>query len=264
MCCRPSVLGQHAPPQRHSNFPSPTRRRLAALWPTVSNLERVGGGQARKGHTGSDGVMRNEDNPRARSSPLFAYWHHVATACAFASTSASFISDSSSVRTGRFSGTAVPPFIVQVVHKVVVRHRLLVNVPRINFEVEVSELEIIRWRQFDSGNINRQFRQGGGGSDTPKRIREALMVKLQCWSYEGEYRWIADKDRDVGKLPRGKRYLKIHYDADRVKAIIFGCRASSKFKTYIRRNLPSATKYKQAVEGKDTIEIIPFDLRKHH
>ncbi len=100
-----------------------------------------------------------------------------------------------------------------------------------------------------------------GGSDTPKRVREALMVKLRCWSYEGEYRWIADKD--IGKLPRGKRFVKIQYDADRVKAIIFGCRASSKLKTYICRNLPPATKYKQAIEGRDAIEIVPFDRRKH-
>jgi hypothetical protein len=94
-----------------------------------------------------------------------------------------------------------------------------------------------------------------------ERIHDALLVKLQCWSYEGEYRWLASNA--MGQVPKGERFIKIKYDPQQVKTVIYGCRMPAKVKTYIRKNLPFDTEFKQAVERKDYIEIVPFDEHMH-
>jgi len=99
------------------------------------------------------------------------------------------------------------------------------------------------------------------GSDFGARIHDALLVKLDCWAYEGEYRWIATNE--MGRVPRGDKFIKIPYDPEWVKAIIFGCRMRPEVKTYIRKNLPFSTEFKQAMERKDRIEVVAFDELSH-
>jgi hypothetical protein len=78
---------------------------------------------------------------------------------------------------------------------------------------------------------------------------------MNRWGSEGEYRWIAGNG--MGQLPKGSKFMKMPYDPEWVKAVIFGCRTSSDVKAYIRENLPFATQFKQAIETKDRIEVVP-------
>jgi hypothetical protein len=87
------------------------------------------------------------------------------------------------------------------------------------------------------------------------RIHEALHVKRNHWAYEGEYRWIAGNG--MGQLSKGSKFMKVPYDPIWVKAIIFGCRTSDEVKAYIKSNLPFSTDFKQAIEVKDRIEVVP-------
>jgi hypothetical protein len=99
------------------------------------------------------------------------------------------------------------------------------------------------------------------GAELGARVHDALLVKLNCWAYEGEYRWIANND--MGRVPKGAKFIPISYDSQWVKAIIFGCRTPTHVKTYIRERLPFTTEFKQAIEAKDHIEIVPFSEHSH-
>lgn len=101
-------------------------------------------------------------------------------------------------------------------------------------------------------------------TDLGERIHSALLVKLRCWSYEGEYRWIADNA--MGRVPKGQRAIELKYDPQQVRAVIFGCRMSPRVKTYIvktLRELRRTIELQQAIEMKDCIEIVPFDEHTH-
>lgn len=102
---------------------------------------------------------------------------------------------------------------------------------------------------------------GFTGVEFGQRISDALLVKLNCWAYEGEYRWLASNA--MGRVPKGAKFIKIPYDPTWIKAIIFGCRMPVGVKTHIREHLPFSTEFKQAIEGRDSIEIVPFDPRIH-
>jgi hypothetical protein len=98
-------------------------------------------------------------------------------------------------------------------------------------------------------------------ADLGHKIHDALLVKLQCWSYEGEYRWIASNA--MGRVPKDPGYIKIKYGPEQVKAVIFGCRMSPTVKTHLLEKLPFRTEFQQAVEMKDHIAIVRFDEHKH-
>jgi hypothetical protein len=99
------------------------------------------------------------------------------------------------------------------------------------------------------------------GVELGERVRAALLVKLEFWAYEGEYRWIADNA--MGRIPVGTKFIKVPYPSDWIKAIIFGCRTSSRTRLYIREHLPFKTELKQAIEKRDLIDIVPFDESLH-
>jgi Protein of unknown function (DUF2971) len=102
---------------------------------------------------------------------------------------------------------------------------------------------------------------GLSGAEFGERIHQALLVKLDYWAYEGEFRWFANNE--MGRVPKNAKFLKIPYEPQWVKAIIFGCRTPAHLKVYIRENLPFMTEFKQAIEGKDSIAVVPFDERLH-
>ena len=118
--------------------------------------------------------------------------------------------------------------------------------------------------QIDSIRLFDLLKYNNLGIDTDdklaEQIRNALLVKLECWSYEGEYRWIAAKDN----VTKDRQYrMEKKYDPEQIKAIIFGCRMSSRVKSYILDQIPFSTKFKQAVEMRDSIEIVDFDEKAH-
>lgn len=92
------------------------------------------------------------------------------------------------------------------------------------------------------------------GLQMGKKIKDALLIKLKEWAYEGEYRLHLSSDLDSDNLKDG--YKNVQYTSDFVESIIFGCRTPSKIKKYIVDNMPYQVKYKEAVERRSVIEII--------
>lgn len=93
------------------------------------------------------------------------------------------------------------------------------------------------------------------------KMKNALLVKLEEWRDEREYRWIlSDK---MGIVPKGEKYIKIEYAPRKVKSIIFGCRMLDDVKKYIIKNLPFTTLFKQAIETKNTIEVRDFNSNEY-
>ena len=134
----------------------------------------------------------------------------------------------------------------------------------IEFEYSDEQPTQVRYQsEIDSISLSDLLKYNNLGIDTDdklaEQIRNALFVKLECWSYEGEYRWISAQD----KVTKDQQYrMEKQYNPEQVKAIIFGCRMSSHVKSYIMENLPFSTKFQQAREMKDNIEIVDFDANR--
>lgn len=123
----------------------------------------------------------------------------------------------------------------------------------VNYQKDIGSVNLIDIIMY-SGSIitNKKF-----GID----VRNALLVKLEEWKYESEYRWIASNS--MGRVPKGGKFIKVKYEPRKVKSIIFGCRMIPDVKKYIIKNLPFTTVFKQAIETKNTIEVIDFDDKKN-
>ncbi|WP_190275153.1 DUF2971 domain-containing protein [Collimonas fungivorans] len=91
-----------------------------------------------------------------------------------------------------------------------------------------------------------------------KKVVAALRVKLKEWSYEDEYRYLANDENS--RIPAGKLRKEVYYQPEFVEAIIFGCRMEERVKRYIIQNMPYPVKYKQAQEGMSTVNIVDSDL----
>jgi len=110
-------------------------------------------------------------------------------------------------------------------------------------EIELSDL--IRMHVYS--DIKDGFQMGD-------KIKTALLIKLEEWAYEDEYRLHLRSDLDSVNFKNG--YKNVQYTSDCVESIIFGCRTPGKIKQYIVDNMPYQVKYKEAVERKSVIEII--------
>ena len=93
------------------------------------------------------------------------------------------------------------------------------------------------------------------------RIKNLLIQKLIYWNYEDEYRIIASKS--LGSIKLGENFTKIKYSAKFVNSIIFGVRMENRVKQFIMNNFPFKTDFKQAVEGKNKVKIVPFNPNRH-
>lgn len=87
-------------------------------------------------------------------------------------------------------------------------------------------------------------------------IQKALLVKLNEWKYEKEYRVFPSHElRDPHLLNNGQIAL-IPYEPGWVESIIFGCRMPKHIQKYIIDHYPHKTKFKIAVERMSYIDII--------
>jgi hypothetical protein len=85
----------------------------------------------------------------------------------------------------------------------------------------------------------------------------ALHSKLVEWEYESEYRFLADKH--LGRITSGQNFIKVDYDANFVESVIFGCRMDTSIKKYIIANMPTGTKFKQSVVGRNSMRVVPYN-----
>ena len=133
-----------------------------------------------------------------------------------------------------------------------------------NFDENENPLEVTYQKDIGSVNFIDIFMYNMGITTSKKfgiDTRNALLVKLEEWQHESEYRWIASNL--MGSVPKGEKFIKIKYEPRKVKSIIFGCRMMPNVKKYIINNLPFTRLFKQAIEAKNCIEIIDFDPKKH-
>ncbi|MEB7712354.1 DUF2971 domain-containing protein [Kluyvera cryocrescens] len=86
---------------------------------------------------------------------------------------------------------------------------------------------------------------------------DALHSKLLEWEYESEYRFLADKS--LGRITSGQNFIKVDYDPDFVESVIFGCRMDSSIKEYIIANMPTGTKFKQSIVGRNSMRVVPYN-----
>jgi hypothetical protein len=68
----------------------------------------------------------------------------------------------------------------------------------------------------------------------------------------------------MGHLAPGQKWISLSFPEQvRVSAVIFGRRMQASVKNFIRKELPYKTEFRQAMERKDFIEIVPFDENQH-
>jgi hypothetical protein len=124
---------------------------------------------------------------------------------------------------------------------------------KVIYQEHIECINLIDFLRYDLGLDN--------SNELGVRIHNALLVKLEEWRYEGEHRWIASNS--MGRVPTGEKFIKIKYEPRKVKSIIFGCRMTPDVKKHIIKNIPFTTRFKQALEMKDRVEIVDFDDKKH-
>jgi hypothetical protein len=123
---------------------------------------------------------------------------------------------------------------------------------KVSYRKNLESIQLLDFFKSNFGLIGVEFGE---------RVHDALLVKLECWAYEGEYRWIADNG--MGRITADANFIKVPYPTEWVKGIIFGCRTPSKTKSYIREHIPFKTDFKQAIATRDRIEIVPFGETLH-
>lgn len=87
-------------------------------------------------------------------------------------------------------------------------------------------------------------------------IQKALLVKLNEWKYEREYRVFPNNELRNRHLLSNGQIALIPYEPDWVESIIFGCRMPKDIQQYIIDNYPHKAKFKKAIERKSYIDII--------
>jgi hypothetical protein len=129
----------------------------------------------------------------------------------------------------------------------------------IEFETEGDQPTRVSYQEFLPSIplldfIKDFYHFGEASPDFGIKILDALHVKLACWCYEAEHRFIASNN--MGRFPQGETVMKVAYKPSWVRAVIFGCRTSDEVRTYIRNNVPFKTTFKQAIERNGSIEIV--------
>lgn len=87
-------------------------------------------------------------------------------------------------------------------------------------------------------------------------IQKALLVKLNEWKYEREYRVFPNNELRNRHLLSNGQIALIPYEPDWVESIIFGCRMPKDIQQYIIDKYPHKAKFKRAIERKSYIDII--------
>ncbi|WP_405122358.1 DUF2971 domain-containing protein [Pseudomonas sp. M20] len=128
----------------------------------------------------------------------------------------------------------------------------------IEFKSEFMKAEKVTYQKhipkLNTIDLHRLYHQTYDGEELGHQIWRALRTKLDEWEYESEYRFQANNA--MGRIPKGKNFIKIAYEADFVESVIFGCRMRDDAKKFIINNMPKMIKFKQAIARTSTLEII--------
>ena len=92
-----------------------------------------------------------------------------------------------------------------------------------------------------------------------EKISNALLVKLDEWNYENEYRLILGNDMEHLIVKDFDNFALIQSQAEWIKSIIFGCRMPQKTRDYIRMNLDnSKVQFKESKENLSSLSVRRF------
>lgn len=119
------------------------------------------------------------------------------------------------------------------------------NASPINYSATIAELGLMYCMDIPKN-----------GENIGKAIQKALLVKLNEWKYEREYRVFPNNELRDRHLITDRTMAVIPYEPDWIESIIFGCRMPSDTQKYIIENYPHKTIFKKTVERKSHIEIV--------
>jgi len=88
-----------------------------------------------------------------------------------------------------------------------------------------------------------------------EKIWQSLLVKLEEWDYESEYRFQMSSAMESLVTKREKNYALVKYEPSWIKSITWGYRTLDSAKSYIKDNLPFRPKFRQAYPGRNRIRI---------
>lgn len=94
------------------------------------------------------------------------------------------------------------------------------------------------------------------GEKIGKAIQKALLVKLNEWKYEREYRVFPNNELREKYLTTDRTLAVIPYEPGWVESVIFGCRMSSDTQKFIIENYPHKVSFKKTIERKSHLEIV--------
>ncbi|WP_338508562.1 DUF2971 domain-containing protein [Pseudomonas poae] len=128
----------------------------------------------------------------------------------------------------------------------------------IEFKSEFMTAEKVSYQKhiprLNTIDLHRLYFKIYDGEELGHQIWRALRTKLDEWEYESEYRFQANNA--MGRISKGKKFIKIPYNNNFVESIIFGCRMQDNVKKFIVKHMQGTVKFKQAVARASTVEII--------
>ncbi|ABZ75357.1 hypothetical protein Shal_0782 [Shewanella halifaxensis HAW-EB4] len=123
----------------------------------------------------------------------------------------------------------------------------MVKAEKVTYQSDIADFKLLDLIKIHCGSMSKD--------DVGIRIWESLLIKLDEWEYESEYRFQMSHAMDHLISKQGEKFALVKYQPEWIKSIIFGCRTSDKTKSYIKENLPYKVKFKQAYVAKSSIKI---------
>jgi Protein of unknown function (DUF2971) len=112
---------------------------------------------------------------------------------------------------------------------------------KISYEKEIPQIKLIDYLISD---YSRKF--------LANEIGHALLVKLDEWKYEAEYRLITSSfDMPVAH----NKLQSLKYNPLSVESIIFGNKMDNEMRNFIINNLPFETKFKEVIKLESSLDI---------
>lgn len=122
-----------------------------------------------------------------------------------------------------------------------------IKAEKVKYQSDIADFELIELIEMHCGLASKD--------DVGIKIWQSLLIKLDEWKYESEYRFQMSNAMEHLITKRGDKFALVKYEPEWIKSIIWGCRTSNKTKSYIKEHLPYSVKFKQAYPAKSSIRV---------
>ena len=89
-----------------------------------------------------------------------------------------------------------------------------------------------------------------------EQIYDALMVKLEDWGYEKEYRMILSRESNHLISKQFEDFAMVEFQPEWINSIIWGCRTPKETRDYIKSKMPSFVRYKRVQVNTSSLSIV--------